>query len=205
MNAAVPRIQLDVPPGFTGLPLSSSDEDNSRRIHQLAMRRPERSEPTAEQLERLAASEGSTEIRLFGRFAVGGEHPSLATVTLATVPLPARDTMLTPEERGLLAEALLEQYRDRHPEAEVKIARFPLGPAIVAVVAGEYRLPPEVSGGPAESVIPSYRVEFQLPTPDGLHLIFLGVRTETERDWPLVVEHAVAMARSIRLEPNGRR
>ncbi|WP_199431327.1 hypothetical protein [Qaidamihabitans albus] len=172
-SASAPHVRIDLPPGFTGQPVVGSPE-------------------------------GEDSVRLFGRFAVGGDAPEPATFSLAVVELTrpgAAPVAHLTRDRGLVAEALRAQYQQHRPEADTRVIDLTIGPALAAVTAAEYRLPPEMSGHSREVVRPVFRIEVQIPAPDGRHLVVVDVTTESEADWPAVAEETVRIANSIRVEP----
>ncbi|WP_158881842.1 hypothetical protein [Amycolatopsis anabasis] len=202
-----PRILLDVPPGFTGLPLSADGQDNARRVADFAEKAAretgQKPGPVGEFLAGMVNGMLANNVRLFGKFAVGDEEPVLATLSMAIAPLSG-DLAVLDGRRDALVESLLRLYREQHPRSDVKIVRLPIGPAVAAVVAGEYRLPGEVTGQLSESVRPVFRTEFQIPTPDGTQVILLSVSADSGDGWPLIAERSVTIARSVRVEQGAR-
>lgn len=128
------------------------------------------------------------ELELAGTFTVpvGDEH-STAGLVMGVQPL----------EKGVTVEKLQEVLAERYPEAHVQLMSLPAGRAVAIVRAGEYRLPPEVTGQPETQVIPSIGVQVMLPTPSGKEIVVLDCSTSNEQAWPLVAEKAAAVANSI--------
>ena len=80
---------------------------------------------------------------------------------------------------------------------------MPAGPAVVGVVLGEFRFPPERTGSDVDVVVPTYRVQFLIPLPTGQHLLALDVSTTSADGWPTIARHAVAAAGSVRFDGAG--
>ncbi|MQA87499.1 MAG: hypothetical protein GEV03_23465 [Streptosporangiales bacterium] len=120
-----------------------------------------------------------------------------------TVPLGDEyaTASLVMEVRPLLAAATVEDLRqavaERNPQADVRVVSLPAGRAVVMVRAGDYRLPPELTGQSETQVIPSIGVQVMLPAPSGRQVVVLDCSTSSEQAWPLVAEEADATARSI--------
>lgn len=85
-------------------------------------------------------------------------------------------------------------------QRDVRVVELTAGPAMVAASAGEYRLPPEITGQPETVVRPEFKAEFQLPTPDGKRLVVMAVTTDSEAGWSAVAAEAMRIANSIRFE-----
>ncbi|WP_092531131.1 hypothetical protein [Amycolatopsis arida] len=201
-----PELLVDVPPGFVGLPLRGSAEDNAAAIAGLASDLAPHAGDQAAELPRhltwLAQLLAEGSVRLYGRFAVS--DTSLAELALAVVPLRAEDDTgpaAVRRNRHAAVEELRRHYLERHPGADARIVPLGLGPAMVAVTAGEYRLPPQATRTGQATVLPQLRAEFQLPVPAGTHLIVLVVTGRDEETWQAVLTAAMRVANSIRLEP----
>ncbi|PRX50222.1 hypothetical protein B0I33_102341 [Prauserella shujinwangii] len=167
---AIPDVRIDLPPGFAEEPVvGGPDVENS--------------------------------VRLFGRFEVGAERVP-ATFSLAVVELVPQELVDDGERASdprVVAEALRMRYRSRRPNADARVVQLAIGPALAATTAGEYRLPPEMRGHPFEEVRPVYRVEVQIPAPDGRHVVLVDVTTEREAGWTTITEETVRIANSIHL------
>lgn len=198
------RVALDVPPGFTGLPISAAQESGSDATAELAgqISQQTNQEPgeLAELLADLATGLANINIEIYGKFAVGDDSPSLASLTLARVPLSEERAVRFSVNRQLLVDALVHQYGERKPHADVRRISLPIGPALAAVITGQYELPPEVAGTPEGLVHPVFRTEFQIPTPDGRELLLLNVNADSDSDWSTIAEQSVAVAQSLRVE-----
>ncbi|MFI0466154.1 hypothetical protein ACH347_18930 [Saccharopolyspora sp. 5N102] len=133
-----------------------------------------------------AAEQGAS---ILGRFTAGDPPVSLALAVgvapLRAMPLPA----------VAIASSLVVPYRRRHPAAQVGVAMLANGPALVALHAGEYRLPPEVAGAREELLLPRIRAEVQVP--DGNRLVVVSVAGAGQDDWPAVIAEATRLAGSV--------
>lgn len=205
-----PRLRIDLPAGFAGMPITGTEEDVLRSIDGVVARAAENGRTDVDELRtHLTAMTGSLaqqHVRLYGRFAVGGDdvaEPALATLTLA---MPELNT--TPQQRDLLREQrsavvieLARAYRERVPHAHVRANRVTLGPAIVAHSSGEYHFSADDTGGKGPMVRPEFKAEFQVPTPDLRRIIILVVVTGNEAAWPLVAAQTRRIADSVRFDP----
>lgn len=133
---------------------------------------------------------------LFGKFATGTE-PVLATVALALVPLDGPAVETAANNLDVVAGDLHAEFRERHPGADSRVIRLPIGPAVAGLVIGEFRLPPEVTGEPAEVIRPTCRAEFQIPLPGGRALAVLSVSADSADGWPDIADQAGRIARSL--------
>lgn len=204
-----PRLVIDLPPGFTGLTVTGDDEQDAARVDALARRTAEAAgqspERMADHIALIAHVLADNRARLFGRFATREnteQEPVTATIVLAMPELDTEDTDASRVARNgnLVAAELERQYRQRHPEADVRVVELSAGPAMVAASAGEYRLPPEMTGQAQTVVRPEFKAEFQLPAPDGHRLVVMAVTTDSEAGWPAVAAEAMRIANSIRFE-----
>ncbi|TCP53117.1 hypothetical protein EV191_105180 [Tamaricihabitans halophyticus] len=203
-----PQILIDTPPGFAGLPLTADAMRNEAAVHDLARRIAEHDgqhspEQLASYLGVFTQTMGANNIRLFGRFAVGGEEPALATLALAVAELAdpeSEDAERCRAHPTKAAEALVTQFRQRHPDAHVQVVRLNIGPALGAVVAGDYVLPPELTGQETSVRRPVIRAEFQIPAPDGAKLITMSLTTDNEDGWPAIARESVRIANTIRYQ-----
>lgn len=171
-----PELLLTPPPGFVSLPLRDPDTHTGlpRYVTWFAQSLPEET------------------IRLYGRFAVEADavaDPVLADLAAAVVLLDGDDSVAR----------LRQRYRARHPHADVRAIRLATGPAIVAVTAGEYRLPPDLAGHGVDTVLRRITAEFQIPAPDGAHLALMTVSTANEAGCQAVLTAAMRVANSIRV------
>ncbi|MQA08285.1 MAG: hypothetical protein GEU98_06975 [Pseudonocardiaceae bacterium] len=202
------QILVDTPPGFVRLPLPSEEERGTERITALAGQIAQHDGYSAEQMSRYLGLVGTAlydnNVRLFGKFVVGTDEPAVATLTLVLGGLTEPDSEDAERIRSYpakAADALLARYRERRPDSDAQVVRLPIGPAVAAATAGEYRLPPEMTGQHEEIVRPVFRAEFQVLAPDGARLIILSVNTNSEAGWPDVARTALEVASSIRYEP----
>lgn len=204
-----PRLVIDLPPGFTGLTVTGDSEQDAAQVEALAQRT---AAPAGQSRERMADHLGiianmlaDNRALLFGRFATREnteQEPVTATVVLAMPELDTEDTDVSQVARNgnLVAAELERQYRQRHPESDVRVVELTAGPAMAAASAGEYRIPPEMTGQAETVVRPEFKAEFQLPTPDGKRLVIMAVTTDSEAGWPAVAADAMRIANSIRFE-----
>ncbi|MFE0023072.1 hypothetical protein [Amycolatopsis sp. NPDC059021] len=199
----LPQVRVDLPPGFAGLPISTSDEQNAAQVWALAGKVAEETgqsrEEFAQYLHALTPGLAEQGVRLFGRFAVGDDNPGLATLTVAIQAWPARPPEGFGDNPHIVAAALAEQYRERHPGADARAIPLAIGPAMVAVEQGEFRLPPAVTGDD-EVVRPGLRIEVQIPLPDNAGLAVLSVVSGDEAQWEAVVEQTRLIANSVRVD-----
>ncbi|MEV7093741.1 hypothetical protein AB0M80_12985 [Amycolatopsis sp. NPDC051045] len=182
-------LQIDLPPGFAGMPVGSDDKLN--RGHAWMVAENLASGTSVEQfgsyLMALVPTMQANGIRVFGKFAVGPRKGDVATLTLGVAQWP--DT--APGSRDALVAAMAEQYRSRHKRAVVQPVRLPIGPAIVAISGGEFHLP----DGDVRAQITA---EYQIPLPDGRSVVILSVVAESEDAWPAVAEATAKVAWSLR-------
>lgn len=200
MNA--PALQIDLPPGFTGMPVTGDDTMNARFAlgisEKVAAHAGRSTEEFAAALMALTPELKANGIRLFGKFAAGDGPEYLATLSFGMVRWPDADPEMLTLRRAAVAEALLDVHRKKHPLADVRVIRLPIGPAMAAVEAGEYRLPPDFTGRPTETVRVRAKVEYQIPLPGSEYLAVLVVTAESETGWPAVAEAASRVAYSLR-------
>lgn len=205
-----PELLLDLPPGFTGLPLRGSEEDNAASIDALAAElAPHAGEHAAampEYVNWFAHLLADNKVRLYGRFVVSDESvagPVPADLVLAVAALEAADDDAPAALRrnpDIAAARLRQQYVERHPHADARVVRLAMNTAMVAVTAGEYRLPRDATRTGQETVLPQIRCEFQIPTPDGAHLVMMAVSTTSESGCQAVLTEAMRIANTIRVE-----
>src|SRR6266496_3647839 len=133
----LPALHIDLPPGFTGMPVSDDLELNLRTAWAISQKAAAAVGKTPEEfggyLVSLVPAMRRTNIRVFGKFAVGDGPEFLATLTLAVVPFPEAGPLES------VAGALADIYRRRHPQAEVRLVDLPAGPAMAAIEGGEFR------------------------------------------------------------------
>jgi hypothetical protein len=191
-----PQLILEPPPGFAGLTLGESKEDNARTLHELAGRIAVQAGvdtgTMAGYLTVLATVMAVNKVQLYGRFTVSTvDSGQVASLALCMLPLASPSDNPAIRHRPAAAAELLKQHRKRVPHAEAHVVELPIGPAMIAATAGEHRLP---SG----RVVPEFKAEFQIPAPDGVQLIVLAVTTESETAWPSVAAAAKRVAESLR-------
>ncbi len=205
-TAPAPGLLLTPPPGFVALPLRADDQDNPTGIDALAAKLTQHT-TEREDLPRYVTwfthllPEDS--IRLYGQFAVDVDsldEPVLADLAAAVVPLDVdSDDQLVAlrNHRDVVVAQLRQRYLARHPHAHTTVARLAMGPAMVAVTAGEYRLPPDLTRN--EAVLPRIAAEYQIPTPDGAHVALLTASTAQEAACHAVLTAVTRVANSIRV------
>jgi hypothetical protein len=187
-------LQIDLPPGFAGLPVAN--DDNLNRGHawtvaeSLAAGAGKTIEEFGSYLMALVPTMQANGVRVFGKFAVGPRQGDVATLTLGVVQWPE----LAPGNRDAVVAAMAEQYRDSHPRAAVQPVRLPVGPAVVAISGGEYHLPE----GDLRAQI---KAEYQIPLPDRQSVVILSVVAGSEDAWPAVAEATAKVAWSLRGGP----
>lgn len=204
-----PELLLTPPPGFVGLPLHVDEHQKAASIDALAAKLiPHVGERAAEVpryvtwFAHLLAEEN---IRLYGQFAVdvaGLEDPVLADLAIAVAPLDiTQDDQLVAmrSHRDVAVAQLRQQYLARHPHAHATVIQLAMGPAMVAVTAGEYRLPPDLIRDGQESVLPRIAAEFQIPTPDGTNIVLLTASTANDAACRAMLTAAMRVANSIRV------
>jgi hypothetical protein len=184
-------LQIDLPPGFAGMPVGNDDRKNRGHAWTVAENFAAGAGTSIEQfgsyLMALVPTMQANGIRVFGKFAVGTRKGDVATLTLGVVQWPAA----APGNRDALVAAMAEQYRGRHERAVVQPVRLPIGPAIVAISGGEYHLP-------EQDVRTQIKAEYQIPLPDGRSVVILSVVAESEDAWPAVAEATAKVAWSLR-------
>jgi hypothetical protein len=189
-------LQIDLPPGFAGMPVSSDDKLNRGHAWTVAENLASGAGKTIEEfgsyLMALVPTMQANGIRVFGKFAVGSRKGDVATLTLGVAQWP--DT--APGNRDALVAAMAEEYRGRHKRAVVQPVRLPIGPALVAISGGEYRFP-------ERDVRTQIKAEYQIPLPDGSSVVILSVIAESEDAWPAVAEATAKVAWSLRSEAAG--
>ncbi|GAA5111862.1 hypothetical protein [Haloechinothrix salitolerans] len=204
-----PELLLTPPPGFVGLPLRANEQDNAPSVDVLAAKlTPHAGEHTAELpryvtwFAHLLAEES---IRLYGRFPV--DVDAVAEPVLADLAVAITSLNMTSEDqlaalrshRDVAAARLRQRYQERHPHADVRVIRLAIGPAMVAVTAGEYRLPSDLTGNGHAAVLPRITAEFQIPTPDGAHVVLMTVSTANDAACQAVLTAAMRVANSVRV------
>ncbi|MFK0247457.1 hypothetical protein ACIQUM_22415 [Amycolatopsis azurea] len=202
VTGGAPALQIDLPPGFTGMPVTGDDTMNARFAlsvgEKVAAHAGRSTEEFATALMTLTPELKANGVRVFGKFAAGDSPEYLATLSLAVLRWPDADTEMLNLRRDAVAGALLDVHRKKHPRADARVIRLPIGPAMAAVEAGEYRLPPEFTGRPTEIVRVQAKVEYQIPLPDSEYLAVLVIAAESEAGWPSVAEAASRIAHSLR-------
>ncbi|SEF28969.1 hypothetical protein SAMN05421837_104439 [Amycolatopsis pretoriensis] len=184
-------LQIDLPPGFAGLPVGADDRMN--RGHAWTIAGNVASGTSVEEfgsyLMALVPAMRANGIRVFGKFAVGRRKGDVATLTLGVAQWPDA----APGNRDALVAALAEQYRGRHKHAVVQPVRLPIGPALVAISGGGFHLP-------ERDVRTEIKAEYQIPLPDDRSVVILSVVAESEDAWPAVAEATAKVAWSLRAE-----
>lgn len=195
MNRPAPELLLTPPPGFVGLPLHA-DEQATLTPHS-----GERATGLPRYVTWFAHLLAEEDIRLYGRFAVVDgvvDAPVLADLAVAVAPWDGDDRATVRGNRDVAVARLRKQYLARQPHADVRVLRLAIGPAMVAVTAGQYRLPPDVTRH-GQDVLPRISAEFQIPTPDGTHVALMTVSTANEAGCQGVLTTAMRVAYSIRV------
>ncbi|MGW3962024.1 hypothetical protein ACWED2_19530 [Amycolatopsis sp. NPDC005003] len=184
-------LQIDLPPGFAGMPVGTDDKMNRGHAWTIAENMAAGAGKSVEEfgsyLMALVPTMQANGIRVFGKFAVGPRKGDVATLTLGVAQWP--DT--APGNRDALVAALAEEYRGRHKRAVVQPVRLPIGPAIVAISGGEFHLP-------ERDVRTQIKAEYQIPLPDGRSVVILSVVAESEDAWPAIAEATARVAWSLR-------
>jgi len=184
-------LQMDLPPGFAGMPVGADDKMNRGYAwtvaENLAAGAAKSVEEFGSYLMSLVPAMQANGIRVFGKFAVGPRRSDVATLTLGVVRWPET----APGNHDAVVAALAEQYRGRHKHAVVRPIRLPIGPAIVAISEGEFRLP-------EGDVRAQIKAEYQIPLPDNRSVVILSVVAESEDAWPAVAEATAKVAWSLR-------
>jgi hypothetical protein len=204
-----PRLLIDVPAGFAGIPITGSGEQIADHIRRLAeqIEAPDPGQGTSneESLGGIAHFLAQHDVRLFGRFAASDDdlaEPALANLAVAmpTLETPPGVVAAVSPNRNAIAAMLVKQYLRRHPNAEAHVVTLASGPALVAQRAGDHRISPEVAGQSHDVVIPEFKAEVQVPSPDATRLVVMVVTTTSEAGWPAVAAEAMCVANSIRFE-----
>ncbi|WIX86446.1 hypothetical protein [Amycolatopsis sp. DG1A-15b] len=182
-------LEIDLPPGFSGMPVGTDDKMNRGHAWMVAENvAPATSvEQFGSYLMALVPTMQANGIRVFGKFAVGARKGDVATLTLGVALWPET----APGSRDALVAAMAEEYRGRHKRAVVQPVRLPIGPAIVAISGGEFHLP-------ERDVRTQIKAEYQIPLPDGRSVVILSVIAESEDAWPAVAEATAKVAWSLR-------
>ncbi|SFW57664.1 hypothetical protein [Amycolatopsis australiensis] len=184
-------LQIDLPPGFAGLPVGTDDKMNRGRAWTVAESVAAGAGTSVEEfgsyLLALVPAMQANGIRVFGKFAVGPRKGDVATLTLGVAQWPEA----APGSSDALVAAMADQYRSRHKRAVVHPVRLPIGPAIVAISGGEYHLP-------EQDVRTQIKAEYQIPLPDRRSVVILSVVAESEDAWPAVAEATAKVAWSLR-------
>lgn len=184
-------LQIDLPPGFAGLPVGTDDMMNRGHAWTMAENLAGGAGKSVEEfgsyLMALVPTMQANGIRVFGKFAVGRRKGDVATLTLGVVQWPEA----APGSRDAVVAAMAEEYRGRHKGAVVQPVRLPIGPAIVAISGGEFHLP-------ERDVRTQIKAEYQIPLPDGRSVVILSVVAESEDAWPAVAEATAKVAWSLR-------
>jgi hypothetical protein len=184
-------LQIDLPPGFAGMPVGSDDKMNRGHAWMVAETLASGAGKTIEEfgsyLMALVPTMQANGIRVFGKFAVGHRQGDVATLTLGVVQWPET----APGTRDALVAAMAEQYRSRHKRAVVRPVRLPIGPAVVAISGGEFHLPERDARA-------QIKAEYQIPLPDGRSVVILSVVAGSEDAWPAIAEATAKVAWSLR-------
>ena len=184
-------LEIDLPPGFAGLPVGADDKMNRGHAWTIAENVAGGAGKNVEEfgsyLMALVPTMQANGIRVFGKFAVGRRRGDVATLTLGVVQWPEA----APGNRDAVVAAMAEQYRGRHKHAVVQPVRLPIGPAVVAISGGEFHLP-------EGEVRTQTKAEYQIPLPDGRSVVILSVIAESEDAWPAVAEATAKVAWSLR-------
>ncbi|WP_235190680.1 hypothetical protein [Amycolatopsis rifamycinica] len=182
-------LEIDLPPGFAGMPVGADDKLNRGHAWMIAENLTSGAsvEDFGRYLMALVPTMQANGIRVFGKFAVGTRKGDVATLTLGVAQWPET----APGSRDALVAAMAEEYRGRHKRAVVQPVRLPIGPAIVAISGGEFHLP-------RQDVRTQIKAEYQIPLPDGRSVVILSVVAESEDAWPAVAEATAKVAWSLR-------
>ncbi|VVJ23030.1 Uncharacterised protein [Amycolatopsis camponoti] len=182
-------LQIDLPPGFAGMPVGTDDKMNRGHAWTIAENLASGTsiQEFGSYLMALVPSMRANGIRVFGKFAVGRRKGDVATLTLGVAQWPET----APADPDALVSAMAEEYRSRHKRAVVKPVRLPIGPAIAAISGGEFHLP-------EGDVRTQIKAEYQIPLPDGRSVVILSVVAESEDAWPAVAEATAKVAWSLR-------
>jgi len=205
-----PQLLLDLPAGLAAVRLDAAGEPLDVKARRLVEGLQTSDHPVAEVEQTVRGIIGildllgALNVGLAGKFAVATpEGPATATVVVAMHPLQVEDPDAAAADLSGLAAAIREIVQRRAPYSETRVVTLPAGPAVVGVVLGEFRLPPERTGSDADVVVPSYRVQILIPLPTGEHLLALDVSTTSAYGWPTIARYAVAAAGSVRFDGAG--
>lgn len=203
---SAPGLLLTPPPGFVALPLRADKPDDGTIEALAATLTPPTGEHTLPRyvtwFTHLLAEDA---IRLYGQFTVDADahdEPVLADLAAAVIPLDIDSddqVVALREHRDVVVARLRQQYIARHPHAHTTVVRLTMGPAMVAVTAGEYRLPPDLTRHGHAAVLPRVAAECQLPTPDGAHIALLTASTAHEAACQAMLTATMRVANSIRV------
>ena len=210
MTVPRPQLLLDLPAGLAAVRLDAAGEPLDVQARRLVEGLRTSGHPVADVeqtvrdvigvLDMLAA----LNVALTGKFAVATpEGLATATVVVAMHPLQVEDPEAAAADLSGLAAAVREIVQRRAPYLGARVVTLPAGPAVVGVVLGEFRFPPERTGSDVDVVVPTYRVQFLIPLPTGQHLLALDVSTTSADGWPTIARHAVAAAGSVRFDGAG--
>ena len=210
MTGLRPQGLLDLPAGLAAVRLDAAGEPLDVQARRLVEDLQTSDHPVAEVEQTVRGIIGildllgALNVALTGKFAVATpEGPATATVVVAMHPLQVEDPEAAAADLSGLAAAIREIVQRRARYSETRVVTLPAGPAVVGVVLGEFRLPPERTGSDADVVVPSYRVQILIPLPTGEHLLALDVSTTSAYGWPTIARYAVAAAGSVRFEGAG--
>jgi hypothetical protein len=188
-------LKLDLPPGFAGMPVSNDENLNRGYAWTVAENLSAGAGRSVAEfgsyLMALVPTMQANGIRVFGKFAVGPRETDVATLTLGVVRWPE-----AAGDRDAVVAAMVAEYRYRHPRAVVQPVKLPIGPAVVAVGGGEFRLP-------ERDVRTQIKAEYQIPLPDGRSVVVLSVVAGSEDAWPAVAEATAKVAWSLRSQETG--
>jgi hypothetical protein len=205
-----PQLLLDLPAGLAAVRLDAAGEPLDVQARRLVEDLQTSDHPVAEVEQTVRGIIGildllgALNVGLAGKFAVATpEGPATATVVVAMHPLQVEDPEAAAADLSGLAAAIREIVQRRARYSETRVVTLPAGPAVVGVVLGEFRLPPERTGSDADVVVPSYRVQILIPLPTGEHLLALDVSTTSAYGWPTIARYAVAAAGSVRFDGAG--
>ena len=210
MTGLRPQLLLDLPAGLAAVRLDAAGEPLDVQARRLVEDLQTSDHPVAEVEQTVRGIIGildllgALNVALTGKFAVATpEGPATATVVVAMHPLQVEDPDAAAADLSGLAAAIREIVQRRARYSETRVVTLPAGPAVVGVVLGEFRLPPERTGSDADVVVPSYRVQILIPLPTGEHLLALDVSTTSAYGWPTIARYAVAAAGSVRFDGAG--
>ena len=166
MTGLRPQLLLDLPAGLAAVRLDAAGEPLDVQARRLVEDLQTSDHPVAEVEQTVRGIIGildllgALNVGLAGKFAVATpEGPATATVVVAMHPLQVEDPEAAAADLSGLAAAIREIVQRRARYSETRVVTLPAGPAVVGVVLGEFRLPPERTGSDADVVVPSYRVQ----------------------------------------------